>query len=179
MKAFDFEAVQFEGIEMCVECLPKGITVDDEDVTPIFASDERTGPVVCDVCRAEHDYMNIIRDERKFFQFELHESDGNDNHISEFFVRAENEDAAWNLIDAKVRAELDGKITHDDGDTDSWHVFYDRENTCPNGEECEEERCSGDHRTHSLTFYAKGDSADEPEGSASPWHPWLGEWEAE
>jgi hypothetical protein len=56
-KAWDYDAVAYDGGVYCVDCLPKG--VDDEDVTPIFATDEVDHAQVCDRCGAVHDYMNV------------------------------------------------------------------------------------------------------------------------
>ena len=60
MKAWDFEAVAYDGDEYCVGCLPDGVDVDDDDVCPIFASDEVDVYPVCCVCGCEHDYMSKI-----------------------------------------------------------------------------------------------------------------------
>lgn len=178
MKSYDYEAVVYDGAEYCVECLPVGVSVDSEDVSPIFADMELDFAPVCANCGVEHDYMNLPP-KPKFFTFEMHESDGNDNWISEFFVRAPNQDAAWIVVETLVRVKLDGKITHDDSDTDKWVIFYDRDNNCPNGEDCDDERCSNDHRTHSLTFYAHDELEKEPEGPSAFYHSWGGEWEVE
>jgi hypothetical protein len=64
MRSCDFEAVVFGDpddcpIELCVECLPEGVDVEDERVSPIFADQEWDRTVVCDKCGTEHDYMNI------------------------------------------------------------------------------------------------------------------------
>lgn len=60
---FEFEAVVYAGHVFCVECLPHGVSVGDEEVTPIFAGSEQEGPILCDNCGAEHDYMSIIDEE--------------------------------------------------------------------------------------------------------------------
>lgn len=62
MKTYDFEAVVHDGVELCVGCLPKGVSVNDEAVSPIFADAELDRTVVCDKCGTEHDYMNITGD---------------------------------------------------------------------------------------------------------------------
>lgn len=61
MKSFDYEAVTYDAAAYCVECLPEGVDVDSEEVSPIFADAEVAAAVVCDACGAEHDYMNIRR----------------------------------------------------------------------------------------------------------------------
>jgi len=118
-----------------------------------------------------------MEENKKFYTFEIHESDGNDNHISEFFVRANNADGAWAIVDSIVRAKLGGRITHESGDVDNWTIFYDVKDQCGEGEECRNERCGLDHRTHSVMFLLDSeDLSEEPEGSSSVWHPWEGEW---
>ena len=62
MKSYDYEAVVYDGEELCVECLPEGVSVNDEEVGPIFADSEVDRAVVCAKCGAEHDYMNITGD---------------------------------------------------------------------------------------------------------------------
>jgi hypothetical protein len=59
MHSFDFEAVTYDGAVYCVGCLPKGVSVDDEDVMPIFADSEWDHKPVCDHCHEAHDYMNV------------------------------------------------------------------------------------------------------------------------
>ena len=59
MKAFEYEAVVYDGQEYCVECLPEGVDVESDDVSPIFAHCEVDRPVVCCVCEAEHTYMDV------------------------------------------------------------------------------------------------------------------------
>ncbi len=60
MNACDFEAVVYEGSVYCTDCLPEGVGVNDEGVTPIFASDEWDFAPTCDACSEEHDYMPIL-----------------------------------------------------------------------------------------------------------------------
>jgi len=60
MKAFDFDAVAYDGDVYCNECLPEGVSVDDDDVSPIFADSEWDQAPVCCVCETAHDYVNII-----------------------------------------------------------------------------------------------------------------------
>ena len=60
MKAYEFEAVTYDGAVYCVDCLPEDVSLDDEEVCPIFASDEWDYAPVCDVCGMTHDYMNIL-----------------------------------------------------------------------------------------------------------------------
>ena len=59
MKSYDYEAVVYDGAEYCAECLPEGVSVNDEEVSPIFADAEVDRPVVCDACGTVHDYMNV------------------------------------------------------------------------------------------------------------------------
>ena len=60
MKAWDFDAVVYDGAVYCVECLPDGVSTDDDDVCPIFASDEWDYAPCCDDCGYEHDYMSVL-----------------------------------------------------------------------------------------------------------------------
>lgn len=60
MKSYDYEAVVYEASVCCVECLPTGVSVNDDDVSPVFADSEWDYYPVCDVCGAEHDYVQLI-----------------------------------------------------------------------------------------------------------------------
>ncbi len=64
MKAFHYEAVVIEGLVYCVECLPEDVSVDDEEVYPIFAGHEMDHAPVCSICDAIHDYMNVLEPKR-------------------------------------------------------------------------------------------------------------------
>jgi hypothetical protein len=46
----------------CVDCLPDGIDVDSEDVSPIFADSEWNSYPVCCECGAKHDYVSLTPD---------------------------------------------------------------------------------------------------------------------
>jgi hypothetical protein len=59
MKAYDFDAVTYEASVYCVNCLPSGVSVDDEEVSPIFADSEWDYYPSCDVCGERHTYMNL------------------------------------------------------------------------------------------------------------------------
>src|SRR5262245_55360529 len=59
MNACDFDAVVYDGAEYCVGCLPDGVDVDSEEVSPIFASEEMDRYPVCDACGYEHDYVSL------------------------------------------------------------------------------------------------------------------------
>jgi hypothetical protein len=60
MKAYDFDAVVYDGEVYCVECLPVGVDEESDEVSPIFADDEWDDAPVCCMCGGEHDYMSII-----------------------------------------------------------------------------------------------------------------------
>lgn len=61
MKAWEFDAVIYNGAVYCIECLPAGIDVDNDEVLPIFASDEwQTPGPCCDTCGTLHEYMGLI-----------------------------------------------------------------------------------------------------------------------
>jgi hypothetical protein len=60
MKSYDFECVIFDGEVYCSNCLPDDVDINDDDVTPVFASCEVSQPLVCCECHGVHDYMNII-----------------------------------------------------------------------------------------------------------------------
>jgi hypothetical protein len=47
MKAWDFEAVAYDGAIYCVDCLPNGVTTDADDVSPVFAASEWDALPVC------------------------------------------------------------------------------------------------------------------------------------
>ena len=57
MKSYDFFAVVYDNEVLCTGCLPEGITIQDEDVFPIFANSEHDRYPVCDKCFTEHDYV--------------------------------------------------------------------------------------------------------------------------
>jgi len=59
MKAWEYEAVTFEGEVYCADerCMPEGVT--DEMCDPIFASSECDTPPVCATCGEVHDYMTV------------------------------------------------------------------------------------------------------------------------
>lgn len=60
MKSFDYDCVTIEGLVYCVDCLPEDVDVEDEGVTPVFADTEVEEPLVCAMCDATHDYMNVM-----------------------------------------------------------------------------------------------------------------------
>lgn len=62
MKSYDYYAAIFKGSIFCIECLPNGVTENDGEVRPIFASDEWDHSVTCEKCGEEHEYMNIIEE---------------------------------------------------------------------------------------------------------------------
>ena len=118
--------------------------------------------------------------EKKFFVVEIHESDGNDNWISEGFFAAKGREEAVSAAYDLLRKKLGDRIWDLQGDDCVIPAMYHVENQCDNGEDCENERCSKDHRTHSVTIYFDQDDeglSEEPEGSSSPWHPWNGNLE--
>lgn len=59
MKAYDFDAVTFDGEVYCIECLPDGVNVNDEEVSPIFADCEHDAFPTCGVCGRVHDYVPL------------------------------------------------------------------------------------------------------------------------
>ena len=60
MKAWNFECVAYDGAIYCVQCLPEGVQEDNEEVSPVFATEEVESYPTCDACGAEHDYMCLI-----------------------------------------------------------------------------------------------------------------------
>jgi len=62
VKAYDYDAVIFNGDVYCVECLPEDVFSTDCDVQPIFAGEEWSYVPVCCECGAEHDYMIILEE---------------------------------------------------------------------------------------------------------------------
>ena len=60
MKAWDYDCVAYDCAIYCVQCLPEGVDVDDDEVMPIFATDEVESYPTCDACGAEHDYMGLV-----------------------------------------------------------------------------------------------------------------------
>jgi hypothetical protein len=64
MKAYDFEAVTYDADVYCVGCLPDGVSVDDEEVGPIFADSEWDHYPVCVHCGTVHDYVSLTAEGR-------------------------------------------------------------------------------------------------------------------
>ncbi len=64
--AWNFEVVAYESEHYCVGCLPDGVTVGDEFVYPITALAEVDCWPVCCKCRAEHDYMSLTSEGRRW-----------------------------------------------------------------------------------------------------------------
>jgi hypothetical protein len=110
-----------------------------------------------------------------YFQFEARISDGNDVSVAEFYVKADGEKVAWDIIENRMRSVLNDKIQHEDGDEESLVLFYDADDQCKSDKECDNERCNKDHRTFSVEFrlIAK-DLEDKPECALSYWHGWVG-----
>jgi hypothetical protein len=63
MKSHDYDAVTYDASVYCIGCLPEGVGVLDEEVSPIFADSEWDSYPVCDACGAEHDYVNLTHKE--------------------------------------------------------------------------------------------------------------------
>lgn len=59
MNAFEFDAVVYDGSVYCVACLPDGVDVNSEDVSPIFADSEWDYYPVCEHCHGVHDYVSL------------------------------------------------------------------------------------------------------------------------
>jgi len=60
MKAWDYDAVVYDGCVYCSECLPLNLDSDSAGVEPIFSYDEWGYEPVCDVCFKAHDYVTVI-----------------------------------------------------------------------------------------------------------------------
>ena len=61
MNATDFDAVYYDGEAYCTCCLPTGVLVKDEEVSPIFADEEVEQWPICTVCCHVHTYMTLLR----------------------------------------------------------------------------------------------------------------------
>lgn len=59
MKSYDYNAVIYDGECYCAECLPKDISPDNEEVSPIFADSEHDGYPTCSICGETHKYVNL------------------------------------------------------------------------------------------------------------------------
>ncbi len=63
MKAYDYDAVIFDGDVYCVGCLSDDVFSTDcnvQPVQPIFAGEEWVKCPICCECGEEHDYMTIL-----------------------------------------------------------------------------------------------------------------------
>lgn len=60
MKAWSFDAVSYAGAVYCAneECCP--ISLNNEEVNPIFAHEEWDYYPTCDACGYEHDYITLF-----------------------------------------------------------------------------------------------------------------------
>jgi hypothetical protein len=61
MNASDYEAVGYRSEIYCIDCLPSGVDIQGEDVTPVFADSEWNYYPVCTMCGCEHDYVVLIK----------------------------------------------------------------------------------------------------------------------
>ncbi len=57
MNVLGFDAVEFQGKVYCIGCLPDPISLNDEDVLPIFANSVVKEFPNCEACGVQHDYM--------------------------------------------------------------------------------------------------------------------------
>lgn len=71
MKAFDFEAVTYDGAVYCIEHCPVPVT-NDSEVYPIFADSEWDHYPVCSQCHEKHTYVNLT-DEGRIEEFNASE----------------------------------------------------------------------------------------------------------
>lgn len=62
MKSYDYNAVTYDGACYCTECLPEGVDVENEEVSPIFAGSEWDYYPVCDKCGEVHEYVGLTTD---------------------------------------------------------------------------------------------------------------------
>lgn len=62
MKSYDYEAVTHDGDIYCTGCLPEGVSINDEEVSPIFAGSEWDYIPDCCVCGCEHDYVSLTQE---------------------------------------------------------------------------------------------------------------------
>jgi len=79
MKAYDYDAVVYDGAVYCVECLPDGVGADC--ASPICADSEWDSYPTCDACGCRHDYVALTSDgiiyEAHRAGYEVFEHDGN------------------------------------------------------------------------------------------------------
>lgn len=59
MKSYDYEACAYNGAVYCNQCLPEGVDIESDDVSPIFAESEWDSYPVCDHCGGVHDYVGL------------------------------------------------------------------------------------------------------------------------
>lgn len=94
--------------------------------------------------------------------FEMHDSDGNDNSITDVIVIAEDKDAAWKLIDANVESPYEDS---GDGDDDLaiyqyWKYYDEDDNETDDPPEDSEGIC------YSSSFYFQSSHATYAEAEA-------------
>lgn len=66
MKAYDFDCVVYDGGHYCVDCLPAGVSVESEDVAPVFATEEMDYYPTCCVCHERHEYVSLTPDGERY-----------------------------------------------------------------------------------------------------------------
>jgi len=62
MRAYDYDAVVYDGAVYCLDCLP--VEVEHPDVRPIFATDEWEYRPCCDRCGREVECVTVIGEEQ-------------------------------------------------------------------------------------------------------------------
>jgi hypothetical protein len=106
MKCYAYEAVVYDRAIYCVDCIPDGVTVDDGEVSPIFADSEWDYYPVCEHCGTVHDYVSLTEDGWRYQQ------------LNEILRRLEdNEFPAWDdelLVSdlAEVPEGFEGTVLH-------------------------------------------------------------------
>lgn len=62
MKSWEFNAVTYEASVYCNSCLPEGISIDSDEVFPVFADSEWDYYPTCAICFHRHDYVGLTED---------------------------------------------------------------------------------------------------------------------
>ena len=62
MRSDYYAAVTYDGGIYCLDCLPKGVTEEDEEVFPVFPDSEWSYVPDCDTCGELHHYVNVLEE---------------------------------------------------------------------------------------------------------------------
>jgi hypothetical protein len=141
MKSYDYDAVTYDGVVYCTECLPEGISSESEECFPVFADSEWDYYPVCDACGQVHDYVSLTAYGEKYEREQRIKIDARENpakyHAEKFltdlkepfawpgvyqrtFTMADGEPLCYECAEKEKNLIIDAII---DGNDDQWQVI--------------------------------------------------------